>query len=379
MMDGIPIAKVRRVRCARGCRPGLFRWERLEEWLENPVEGTKDTRPLWRGTTQAWLQEDDAALANPAVARQQREDQDKIWDAYDRDGIDVPDDAVARGACYVRKITFFAFDFDEDVDIKAAKRMGSGKREDGMPWQLFCFGHTTMGHTPSSPKVRVIFPLLRPVRARQWSEVWDAGARWAQACGLKMDIKTKDPGRLFFTPSYKAGLKGEYQSWINWGLRFEDGSHSSPDGSECSPQAGYPLLDPAWLLRNYGAPIVPVEHRQAAPDYKPSRGRPGMSSPHTRQERKRKLGLIWLSKRSDTVRQQPKGGRSNHAYGAGRFLGNLVYMDLVNDSEVMWWMDDLTRSAMMTGLSEKEARRQVQSGLDDGVKEPNMELENAVQ
>jgi hypothetical protein len=378
MIDGITVARARSLGLP-GCRPGVLHWHGLEQWLEGRPAVDKRRVALWRPTTQRWFSVDDAAFDDRAIAIEQRTDQAEIMDSYMDHGIDLPDDVCGRKKAYVKKLFALVFDFDEGVDLEKAKHLGTGERADGTPWQLFSFGHTSFSHTPEAPKARVVFPLLRPVGASQWGALWAAGERWAISNGLTPDDKTKDSGRFYFDPCFHTDRKNQYESWINWGMIDEEGGpYLAPEGSELSPKAGYPLLDPAWLLDRHGPPAIPVSQRQAAPSYAPARNRPGVRGQWSAADSAKRLAESWLQARSTKVRSQPKGHRSNYAYGAGRFLGNTVYMGILDDTSINWWMNELTQSAMVTGLSEREARRQVQSGFDDGVKEPSMELENAI-
>lgn len=64
-------------------------------------------------------------------------------------------------------------------------------------------GHKTWSHKPEAPRWRVVIPLVAPVPAVQWREVW---LRARAALCPEADPACKDPSRAYWLPSHNGGV-----------------------------------------------------------------------------------------------------------------------------------------------------------------------------
>ena len=94
-------------------------------------------------------------------------------------------------------------DYDDGTTIEDAH----GRWE---PWEHVL--HTSWSHGPQTPKVRVVLPLIEPVPADEWRDVYTQVLRWdaersgmseadAAEAGLRADRACKDPSRMFYVPA----------------------------------------------------------------------------------------------------------------------------------------------------------------------------------
>src|SRR5205085_2396964 len=63
--------------------------------------------------------------------------------------------------------------------------------------------HSTYSYTPENPKLRVVLPLKRPVRADDWPDMWPRINE--RVFGGVNDPQTKDLARLSYKPSCRPG------------------------------------------------------------------------------------------------------------------------------------------------------------------------------
>lgn len=84
------------------------------------------------------------------------------------------------------------------------------------PWEYVL--HTSWSHSPEHHKVRVVLPLLEPVDAAIWREVYTETLSWdaersglseedAATAGLRADPACKDPSRMYYVPAL--GVSGD--------------------------------------------------------------------------------------------------------------------------------------------------------------------------
>jgi len=78
-------------------------------------------------------------------------------------------------------------------------------------WRLFAqsgmtvFAHSSMSHSITTPKYRLILPLYEPIKAEDWEKGWRAGLRlWNDVVGVgEPDLKAlKDIARVYFRFAY---------------------------------------------------------------------------------------------------------------------------------------------------------------------------------
>jgi hypothetical protein len=65
--------------------------------------------------------------------------------------------------------------------------------------------YTTFSHTPRRPKLRVIYPLSRPVNAMEYASVWAWAASKITPLGHALDEAARDASRFWYLPSHRPG------------------------------------------------------------------------------------------------------------------------------------------------------------------------------
>lgn len=108
-------------------------------------------------------------------------------------------------------------DYDDGTTIDEAKRRWE-------PWEYVL--HTSWSHSAEHHKVRVVLPLLEPVRGEVWRAVytevlaWDAersglAAEEAAAAGLQADRACKDPSRMYYVPAVgeSGDIRAHHAAW----------------------------------------------------------------------------------------------------------------------------------------------------------------------
>lgn len=97
-----------------------------------------------------------------------------------------------RGSSGVESLSCLVLDFDDGTRIQDASAC----------WEsFFHIVHTTWSHTEAHHKLRLILPLVQPVRAEDWGAVWD----WAERrTGQVIDPAMKGTGATYALPAVPA-------------------------------------------------------------------------------------------------------------------------------------------------------------------------------
>jgi hypothetical protein len=102
----------------------------------------------------------------------------------------------------VEQVYALILDFDEgDTTIRQAAQLLPGVR--GVTY-------TTFRHTKDYPKLRVIFPLSRPVDADEYARVWTWVADKITRAKRVPDESTRDASRFWYLPSHAPGAPYEW-------------------------------------------------------------------------------------------------------------------------------------------------------------------------
>lgn len=67
--------------------------------------------------------------------------------------------------------------------------------------------HTTRSHTVDAPRFRVVLPLSRVITPDQFVVIWRWASKIATGAGHRIDVKTKDPARLWYRPGLTDGYE----------------------------------------------------------------------------------------------------------------------------------------------------------------------------
>ena len=103
----------------------------------------------------------------------------------------------------VEQVYGLALDFDQgDTTIKQAAKLLPGVQ--GVTY-------TTFSHTAEHPKLRVVYPLARPVDANEYDVVWCWAAREIERAGHVLDESTRDASRFWYLPSHAPGATYEWR------------------------------------------------------------------------------------------------------------------------------------------------------------------------
>lgn len=113
--------------------------------------------------------------------------------------------------------------------------------------QVF-FCHTTHTSTEASPRLRWIFPLLRPVTAEEYSAIAREVAKWVGADTI--DETTDQPERLMFWPS--VAFDGDFQYWEGGRVVLDPdeilGEQDAPAEPAPVPKKEKPIRDGEWKI-----------------------------------------------------------------------------------------------------------------------------------
>lgn len=101
----------------------------------------------------------------------------------------------------VEEVHALTLDFDGgDTTIEQASRL--------LP-NTMGVAYTTFSHTPDWPKLRVIYPLSRPVDSIEYENLWLWAANKITALGHTLDESARDASRFWYLPSHEPG--GNYE------------------------------------------------------------------------------------------------------------------------------------------------------------------------
>jgi hypothetical protein len=248
--------------------------------------------------------------------------------------VSMQDGETRRLAKHVASVWALVCDLDEDVGSIADLwgRIGD--------LGLEAYAHTTYSHTEATPKARVVFPFVEPVKAEQWREVWGAGSRWAAAWGAAVDKACKDPSRLYYLPSAPQERRELFRSGRWQGARLP------------------------WrrMLLDYPEP----ERREYLPIPEPTNA--GLAPVARQSEDKRKKWYAEASMKGilEDLRALPKGQRNPAIYRAGCRLGRFVRQGHLSLGDVERALVDFVRS--MPGADRRDittATRAIRVGLED--------------
>lgn len=95
---------------------------------------------------------------------------------------------TTRGNRNVEYVTCLVVDMDGEAFDHA--------RLDGLEY----LAYTTWSHTPDDQHWHLVLPLVHPVPADRWHEVW---TRLHERINVVGDPQTKDPARIFYRPQHK--------------------------------------------------------------------------------------------------------------------------------------------------------------------------------
>ena len=228
-------------------------------------------------------------------------------------------------------VSLAILDFDDGTtqsEIEAgAARLNSGAG-------AAAFIYSTYSHTPEAPKFRLVLPLLSPVSAGDWPDVWK---RLARAFDDKPDKSAKDAARIHYLPSCPRNRAGD----------------------AVAVEIGGAPLDVATLpeieTASGSAPFVPT---LAALDGNAGRFSGGVADPYALTAFKNEVERVALA---------TEGGRNSTLNNSALACGHLTGAGRLQRSEVE---SELERAALSAGLDKGEARATIKSGLDRGEKEP---------
>lgn len=215
-------------------------------------------------------------------------------------------DSRAKGSPAL-EVSCLVLDFDNGTTPQAAM----GAFEGYAAW--YC---TSLRHTSADPRFHLIVPLLRPVKAEEWTDRWKA---LVESMGLDADHAAKDPKRMFFMPF---------------------------DGTEMAYQHGD-------LFQMPGAPKA--ESRPPAPLRTPSQAE---------TLRLANNGRRLLERLRDDLASTAEGERNHEAFKAAARAAEFVNARALDEAEVL---AALLPGAVAAGLPEDEATRALSNGLEKGI------------
>ena len=231
------------------------------------------------------------------------------------------DGATTRGNAGVELVSCLVFDCDRTApDLE---RLGS----------VYWLGHTTHSHTPEAPRWRVVIPLVAPVPAAQWGDIW---RRARAALCPEADPACKDPSRAYWLPSHNGGVSAR--------ATCHDG----------------PLLDPATL---------PLLTEPVRPEFRRTSSSTVLRAT-TDADRRR--GEAYMDKVIDNLAAMaPNTGRNVALNKAASTLGEWVAAGVLDLAQVE---DALYAAAQANGLVAEDGQRQcwatIRSGLGHGLQHP---------
>ena len=153
---------------------------------------------LWRSfsrgrrTHYTWRDFIDTFVAQPEIVRDKRKVAGFSLAAFDGDRRSLP---------RVEQVHALILDFDEgDTTVRQAAEL--------LP-ETKSVVYTTFRHTPEHPKLRVIFPLSRPVDADEYARIWSWAAHEIKKTRV-LDESTRDASRFWYLPSHPPGAPYEW-------------------------------------------------------------------------------------------------------------------------------------------------------------------------
>lgn len=112
-----------------------------------------------------------------------------------------PSDADRRLGRLVESICALVLDYDGTRTIDEARERWAGHE---------ALVHTTWSHTEAEPRLRVVLPLAKPIKAGIWSAVYRASV---EADGGAADAACCDPGRVYLLPALGPSSEFEAEAW----------------------------------------------------------------------------------------------------------------------------------------------------------------------
>lgn len=102
-----------------------------------------------------------------------------------------------RASSNVEVCTVLGYDDDNAHPDPAAYVSRLRAAFPGCGWFLY----STFSSTPTAWRFRPIFALSRPVSPAEYATLWPVVAEYLEEVGVRVDVKCKDSGRLFFSPT----------------------------------------------------------------------------------------------------------------------------------------------------------------------------------
>jgi hypothetical protein len=161
----------------------------------------------------------------------------------------------------VRAVTAAVFDLDHQQveDLACLERV----EQSGHAFVLY----STHSHRPpDNYSLRLVFPVSRPVPAREWGRV---RAAVEKLFGFKADEKTKNPSRIYYTPTVQPGVPPIYEAANGPPLDVDELLASAAQGS--APRASVALAAPSAGLTDAAVDmheLASVLVRRAKPENK---------------------------------------------------------------------------------------------------------------
>lgn len=125
-----------------------------------------------------------------------------------------------RALSRVEGVHALVLDFDRgDTTLDQAPGLMPGHRS---------VAYTTFSHTPKHPKLRVIFPLSRPVRGDEYARIWAWAAPGITRSGHVLDESARDASRFWYLPSHRPGASYEWREFAGEALDVERVLAESP-------------------------------------------------------------------------------------------------------------------------------------------------------
>lgn len=131
----------------------------------------------------------------------------------------------------VDQIFFAVIDVDNGTPLDTVMEKFSG---------YALLAHSSYSHTKEKQKYRVIIPLERPVKSKDWTPVWERINLMAGECN---DPATKDSARLYFTPSHPMRSEDHF-------VKTQDGRFLSVDDLPALPAQVQPKVKEACSKDN---------------------------------------------------------------------------------------------------------------------------------
>lgn len=120
-----------------------------------------------------------------------------------------------RASSNVEICTALGYDDDKGHPDPGAYVAGLRAAFPGCGWFLY----STFSSTPTAWRFRPIFALSRPVSTAEYATLWPVVAEYLEEVGVRVDMKCKDSGRLFFSPTRPPN--GAYFSHVEAGAALD--------------------------------------------------------------------------------------------------------------------------------------------------------------